>query len=288
VPFGAGGIADLSARAVAQGLAEDLGTQVIVENKPGAGGVVAAGQVAKAEPDGHTLLLMSNGTAVSAALFRSLPYDTLRDFAPISTLGSFGLAIAVPADSRFASLAELLRFARAQPGRLTVGTIAVGSTQHLAAELFRASAGIDVQIVPFNGTPALITALLGGHVDAAFEIVGPALTQSGGRPLRVLAVTSERRSALLPDTPTVRETVLPGYQVSSWNALAAPARTPAPVVARLNEAVQRALAMPAVARRLRELGVEVQPGTPEALGRLLAGEVRRWAAVIEAARIEKQ
>jgi tripartite-type tricarboxylate transporter receptor subunit TctC len=288
VPFGAGGIADLSARAVAQGLAEDLGTQVVVENKPGAGGVVAAGQVAKAEPDGHTLLLMSNGTAVSAALFRSLPYDTLRDFAPISTLGSFGLAIAVPADSRFASLAELLRFARAQPGRLTVGTIAVGSTQHLAAELFRASAGIDVQIVPFNGTPALITALLGGHVDAAFEIVGPALTQSGGRPLRVLAVTSERRSALLPDTPTVRETVLPGYQVSSWNALAAPARTPAPVVARLNEAVQRALAMPAVARRLRELGVEVQPGTPEALGRLLAGEVRRWAAVIEAARIEKQ
>jgi tripartite-type tricarboxylate transporter receptor subunit TctC len=288
VPFGPGGIADLTARTLAQALAEDPRWQVVVENRPGAGGVVAAQQVAKAEPDGHTLLLMSNGTAVSASLFRSLPYDTLRDFAPVCTIGSFALAIAVPGDSRFASLAELLRFARAQPGKLNVGTVNVGSTQHLAAELFRSSAGLDLQVVPFNGTPALLAALVGGHVDAAFEIVGPALAQPGGRSLRVLAVTSERRSPLLPDTPTVHEAALPGYKVASWNAIAAPARAPGPVVAALNAAVHRALATPAVAKRLRELGVDPQPGTPDDLARLLASEVRRWSAVIDAARIEKQ
>jgi tripartite-type tricarboxylate transporter receptor subunit TctC len=288
VPFGAGGIADLTARTLAQALAEDPRWQLVVENRPGAGGVVAAQQVAKAEPDGHTLLLMSNGTAVSASLFRSLPYDPLRDFAPVCTIGSFALAIAVPGDSRFATLAELLRFARAQPGKLNVGTVNVGSTQHLAAELFRSSAGVDLQVVPFNGTPALLAALAGGHVDAAFEIVGPALSQSGGRPLRVLAVTSERRSPLLPDTPTVHEAALPGYKVASWNAIAAPARTPGPVVAALNAAVHRALAAPPAAKRLRALGVDVHPGTPDDLARLLASEVRRWSAVIEAARIEKQ
>ncbi len=288
VPFGAGGIADLCARAVGQAIAEQLGAQVIVENKPGAGGVVATGQVAKAQPDGHTLLLMSNATAVSTALFRSLPYDPLRDFAPVSTLGSFGLAILVAPGSRFPDLAALMGFARAQPGRLTVGTIAIGSTQNLAAELLRASAGVDFQIVPFNGTPALLTAVLGGHVDAAFEIVGPTIAQTGARAPRVLAVTSERRSPLMPAVPTVGETVLPGYRVSSWNALAVPAGTPAPVIARLNQAVLRALALPAVSARLRALGVEARGSTPEELGSLLAGETRRWREVIERAGIEKQ
>jgi tripartite-type tricarboxylate transporter receptor subunit TctC len=288
VPFGAGGIADLCARTVGQAIGDELGTQVIVENKPGAGGVVATGQVAKAQPDGHTLLLMSNATAVSTALFRSLPFDPLRDFAPVSMLGAFGLAILVAPASRFPDLAGLVRFARAQPGGLTVGTIAIGSTQNLAAELFRSSAGLDFQIVPFNGTPALLTAVLGGHVDAAFEIVGPAIAQTGPKSPRVLAVTSERRSPLLPDVPTVSETVLPGYRVTSWNALAAPARTPPEVIARLNEAVRHALAAPAVTAQLRQLGVDPRPGAPEDLARLLAGETRRWAEVIERARIERQ
>jgi len=288
VPFGAGGVADLTVRVIAPALAGELRTQVVIENRPGAGGVVASGMVAKAEPDGHTLLLMSNATAVSAALFRSLPYDPLRDFAPISTLGSFALAIAVAADSPLRSLDELIRFARAHPGRLDVGTINVGSTQHLAAELFRSDAGLQMQVVPFNGTPALLAALHGGHVAAAVEILGPALVQSGARPLRVLAVTSQRRSPLLPDVPTVAEAALPGFQVASWNALAAPARTPDAVIARLGQAVWRALADPAVVARLRALGVDPQPGTPQALGSLLASETRRWAGVIERARIERQ
>jgi tripartite-type tricarboxylate transporter receptor subunit TctC len=288
VPFGAGGIADLCARTVGQAIGDELGTQVIVENKPGAGGVVATGQVAKAQPDGHTLLLMSNATAVSTALFRSLPFDPLRDFAPVSTLGAFGLAILVAPASRFTDLAGLVRVAREQPGRLTVGTIAIGSTQNLAAELFRSSAGLDFQIVPFNGTPALLTAVLGGHVDAAFEIVGPAIAQTGPKSPRVLAVTSERRSPRLPDVPTVSETMLPGYRVTSWNALAAPAHTPPEVIDRLNQEVRRALAAPAVMAQLRQLGVDPRPGTPEDLARLLAGETRRWAEVIERAGIERQ
>ena len=158
VPFGAGGVADLTARTVAGRLAEQLGQSVVIENKPGAGGVVAADTVLKAEPDGHTLLLMSNGTAVSAGLFKSLPFDTLKDFAPISTLGYFDIAILAPADSRFKSLAELLAFARSNPGKLNIGSINIGSTQNLAAELFKSTAAMDVQIVPFNGTPAVVTA----------------------------------------------------------------------------------------------------------------------------------
>jgi tripartite-type tricarboxylate transporter receptor subunit TctC len=288
VPFAPGGIADLTARAVAEEMARSLGQPVVVENKPSAGSVVASSAVATARPDGHTLLLMSNATAVSTALFRSLPFDPLRDFAPVSMLGAFGLAILVAPASRFPDLAGLVRFAREQPGRLTVGTIAIGSTQNLAAELFRSSAGLDFQIVPFNGTPALLTAVLGGHVDAAFEIVGPAIAQTGPKSPRVLAVTSERRSPLLPDVPTVSETVLPGYRVTSWNALAAPARTPPEVIARLNEAVRHALAAPAVTAQLRQLGVDPRPGAPEDLARLLAGATRRWAEVIERARIERQ
>ncbi len=288
VPFGAGGIGDLCARAVGQALAQELRGQVVIENKPGAGGVVASGQVAKAQADGHTLLLVSNATAVSGALFRSLPYDPLRDFAPVSTLGAFGLAVVVAPGSPLRDIAGLVAFARAQPGRLTVGTINIGSTQHLAAELFASSAGLRVQVVPFNGTPALLTALHGGHVDAAFEILGPAIAHTGPRALRVLAVTSERRSPLLPEAPTIAETVLPGYQVASWNGLAAPAGTPPEVIARLNEATRRALASPAVASQLRALGVEPRPGTPEDLARLLASETRRWAEVIERAGIERQ
>ena len=288
VPFGAGGVGDLCARAVGQALAQELRGQVVVENKPGAGGVVASGQVARAQADGHTLLLVSNATAVSGALFRSLPYDPLRDFSPISTLGAFGLAIVVGPDSRFRDVAELVRFARAQPDRLTVGTISIGSTQHLAAELFASSAGLRLQIVPFNGTPALLSALHGGHVDAAFEILGPAIAQAGPRAPRVLAVTSERRSPLAAGAPTVAETVLPGYQVASWNGLAAPAGTPPEVIARLNQATRSALATPAVATRLRALGVDPRPGSPEDLGRLLASETKRWAEVIERAGIERQ
>ena len=288
VPFGAGGVADLTARTVAGRLAEQLGQSVVIENKPGAGGVVAADTVLKAEPDGHTLLLMSNGTAVSAGLFKSLPFDTLKDFAPISTLGYFDIAILAPADSRFKSLAELLAFARSNPGKLNIGSINIGSTQNLAAELFKSTAAMDVQIVPFNGTPAVVTALRGGQIDAAVEILGPVMSQVQAKALRVLAVTGEKRSAALPDVPTARESGLSTFVAASWNGLAAPARTPRPVIERLNREVVAAINHPDVRRRLTELNVDAQASSPEQASALLASEVKRWGDVIVRARIPQQ
>ncbi|HUR90488.1 MAG TPA: tripartite tricarboxylate transporter substrate-binding protein, partial [Ramlibacter sp.] len=198
VPFGAGGIADLTARAVGDALATRTGKPVIIDNKPGAGGVVAGEAVAHAEPDGHTLLLISNGTAVSSGLFKHLPFDALRDFAPVSLIGVFQLGVLVAANSPFQSLDGLLAAAKSKPGKLNIATINAGSTQNLAAELFKSTEGIDVQVVPFNGTPAVITALRGGQVDAGIEILGPVKTQVASGALSMLA-TMEK------------------YGVSSWN-----------------------------------------------------------------------
>ena len=288
VPFAAGGVGDLTARAVATGLAERLGQPVVIDNRPGAGGVVAADSVARAEPDGHTLFLLSNGTAVSAGLFRSLPYDTLADFAPVSTLGFFDIAVLVPADSPHATLPQLLAHARARPGQLNIGSINIGSTQHLAAELFKSSAAIDAQVVPFNGTPALITALRGRQVDVGVEILGPTLPQVRAGALRVLAVTGEQRSAVLPDVPTAVELGVQGFVATSWNALAAPARTPRLVVERLQREVVATVATPAVQQQLRALNVEPRTSTPGQAAALLKTDIERWRAVIERAGIPRQ
>jgi tripartite-type tricarboxylate transporter receptor subunit TctC len=288
VPFGPGGIADLTARAVGKAMAEILKQPVVVENKPSAGAIVGSQHVARAAPDGQTLLLMSNANAVSAGLFRKLPFDAQRDFAPITTLGTFDLAVFVAADSPLKSIAHLLTRARALPGKLTVGTIAAGSTQHLAAEYFKSLAGIDVVIVPYKATPAVITALRAGEVDVGFEILGPMLGQVQGKALRALAVTSDRRFVGLPDVPTVLESGLPGYNVASWNALAAPAGTPRAVIDRLQRAAQQALALPSVQQQLQALGVRAQGSTPQQVQARLASEIRHWSDVIAKAKIEQQ
>ncbi len=288
VPFGAGGVADLTARTVAQKLGELLGQPVVVDNRPGAGGVVAGDMVARAEPDGHTLLLMSNGTAVSAGLFKSLPFDTVRDFAPVSTLGFFDIAIITPADSKFKTLDELLAFARAHPGKLNLGSINIGSTQHLTAELFRSSAGVDLQIVPFNGTPAVITALRGGQIDAAVEILGPVLPQIRASALRALAVTGDKRAAVLPEVPTAKESGLTGLVATSWNALAVPAKTPRDVMARLNRDITAALNSAEVRKKLADINVEARASSPEQAAGLLASETKRWGEVITRAKIPTQ
>jgi tripartite-type tricarboxylate transporter receptor subunit TctC len=288
VPFAAGGVGDLTARAVATGLAARLGQPVVIDNRPGAVGVVAADAVARAEPDGHTLFLMSNGTAVTASLFKALPYDTVADFTPISTLGVFDIAVLVPADSPHRTLGQLLAHARAHPGQLNIGSINTGSTQHLAAELFKSSAAIDAQVVPFNGTPALITALRGRQVDVGVEILGPTLPQVRAGALRVLAVASEQRSATLPDVPTAVESGVKGFVAASWNALAAPARTPRTVVGRLQREVVATVATPAVQQQLRAFNVEPRTSTPELAAALLKSDIERWRAVIEHAGISRQ
>ena len=288
VPFGAGGIADLTARTVGTKMAELLGQPVVVENKPGAGGIAAGDLVAKSEPDGTTMLLMSNGTAVTASLFKSLPYDTAKDFATVSTLGFFDIALITKADSPYKTMAELLAFAKANPGKLNVGTINIGSTQNLAAELFKSTADINVQIVPFNGTPAVITALRGGQIDAAVEILGPVKTQIDAKAINALAVMGLKRAPSLPNVPTARESGLPSMNAASWNALAVSAKTPKDIVAKLHDAAEKALASPDVKKRLADLGVEAGASSPEVLGELLKAEIKRWGDVIARANIPKQ
>jgi tripartite-type tricarboxylate transporter receptor subunit TctC len=231
--------------------------------------VTAGEYVAHAAADGYTLLLVSNGTAVSAGLFNHLPFDALKDFAPISLIGEFDLAIVVPANSPFKTLQDFVKAAHDRPGKLNIATVAVGSTQNLAAELFKTKEGITAQVVPFNGTPAVIAALGGGQVDAAIEILGPVKPHVTSGRVRVLSTMKK-------------------YDVSSWNGLAAPAKTPQPVIERLNREVNAVLAMPAVKDKLAALDVQARGSTPQELGALLAKETKRWSEVIARAGIPKQ
>jgi tripartite-type tricarboxylate transporter receptor subunit TctC len=288
VPFAPGGIADLTARAVAEHMGGSLGQPVIVDNRPSAGSIVATQAVTSARPDGHTLLLLSNGHAVSVGLFRKLPFDVQKDLAPISLLGRFDIGLFTPANSRFGSLKELVAHAKAHPGKLNVGTITPGSTQHLAAKFFETVAGIEALVVPYKGSPAVLTALRAGELDLAFEVVGPMLPQVAAGAVKALAVSSSQRNPALPGVPTVQQAGVPGYEVASWNALAAPAGTPPEVLAVLGQAAHAAVAAPAVRERLAQAGVRVGASTPAELQALLASEIQRWGAVIRAARIEPE
>lgn len=288
VPNAPGGAADLTARAVGQKLGETLGQPMVIDNKPGAGGVAAGEAVAKAAPDGHTLLLISSGTAVSAALFKSLPFDTAKDFIPVAPLATFDLVIVAPEGGRFKTLAELVAYARANPGKLNIGTPNIGTTQNLAAELFKSAAGLDVQIVPFNGTPAVINALRGGQIDAGLDILSPLLAQIKARALHPLAITGDKRSRVLPEVPTAKEAGINGFVAASWNGLAVPAKTPRDIVERLNRDVVAALKDPVVKKKLEDLNLDPHPGTPEQAAALLYNDMRRWGGVIERAKIPKQ
>jgi tripartite-type tricarboxylate transporter receptor subunit TctC len=221
-------------------------------------------------------------------LFKKLPYDTVKDLAPVSTLGFFDLGVFVPSGSRFAKLRDLLRYAKDHPGELKVGTISVGTTQHLAAQLFQSVAGVEMLTVPYKGTGAVTVALRSGEIDVGLEIVGPMVPQVNSNAVRLLAVTGERPNPAVPSAPTAQEAGLPGYNVASWNAIAVPAGTPAPVIERLNQAARDALAAPKVRAALEPLGVRLQPSTPAQAQALVAVEIKRWGDVIRAAKIQPQ
>ena len=290
VPNAAGGAADITARTLAQKLSESLGQQVIIENKPTAGGIAAAEQVAKSDPDGHTLLLISSGTAVTAALFKSLPFDTLKDFTPVSKLAVFDLVIAVSENGKFKSITDLIAFAKNNPGKLNIGTPQIGTTQNLAAELFLSTSGISALIVPFNGTPPVINALRGNEIDAMVDILGPLIPQIKGNFLRPLSLMGERRFGLLSDTPILRE--LGGnfqqFNVASWNGLAAPSKTPKEIISKLNFEIQLILNSKDFISKLTDLNVTVQGGTSEQAYELLSNDIKRWKNVIEKSKIERQ
>jgi tripartite-type tricarboxylate transporter receptor subunit TctC len=288
VPFAPGGVGDLTARVVAQKMSEGLGQQMIVDNRPSAGGVLAAEMVAKAEPDGHTMLLLNNQQALSVSLFKSLPYDPVRDFQAVSTVGSFGLAMLVGPGSQFKTLKELIAYAKANPAKLNVGTTNVGASQHLAAELFKSMAGVNIVVVPYTSTGAMLTAVRSNDVQFGLEILAPVIGQVKSGALRALAVTTAQRTSLLADVPTVAESGVAGYEVTSWNGIAVPARTPRARVLRLNESVNAVLASTDVKQRFQDLGVEPRPSTPEGFEKHLKAEIGKWRKVIDDARIPKQ
>jgi tripartite-type tricarboxylate transporter receptor subunit TctC len=288
VPFAVGGVADITIRVVAEKLGEKLGQRFVVENMPGAGGINAARAAAASAPDGHTLTMLTNGTAVSVPLFASLPFDPLKDFVPISTLGTFDFLFAVRADSDFKTLEDLIQRAREKPGSLNVATIAVGSSQHLSSVLFRSEAAVDLVHVPFRSTPDALVSLI--RNDANLLIDSHAALKSGleGKQIRALATSGPRRSAVLPDVPTVREAGVAGFDVTSWNALFAPKGTPQPVIDALHGALQEILAAADVKARLLDLGIEARSETPAALTNRLRADIEKWRAVIEKAGIPKQ
>ena len=288
VPFGPSGVADITTRTIAPKLGDELGQPIVVDNLPGAGGIRAAEAVAHAEPDGHTLLLLTNGNAVSQALFKSLPYDPANDFAMISTVGYFSMVIVTGAQSQLKTLRDVITTAKANPGKMNIGSITPGGTQHLAAELFRSTAGIDALVVPHKTTGEVIVAVRNGNVDLAVDFIAPLISAIRSGQLRALAVTAAKRFPGLADVPTVIEAGMPGYDVASWNALAAPAKTPRPVIDKVRVALIKALAAPEVQKRYADLGVEGRASTPEELKDFYAAETRRWTRVVERAGIPKQ
>jgi putative tricarboxylic transport membrane protein len=288
LPFAAGGVADITARIVAEKLGNRLGQRFYVENQAGAGGIVAAKTVISSAPDGYTLALLSNGTAVSVSLFKKLPYDPLKDFTPISSLGTFDFVFATAASSQFKTLPDFIAAARAKPGALNVGTINVGSTQNLSAELFKTTAGVDFTIIPYRGTPEIQVALLQGDVAVMVDSYSAMKGNLADDKLRALASSGARRSEATPDMATVRESGVTDYDVVSWNALFAPAGTPPEIIKTLNSALREILADADVRKRLLDLGIEAKASTPEELSERLKSDVDKWGKVIEKAGIEKQ
>jgi tripartite-type tricarboxylate transporter receptor subunit TctC len=288
VPFAAGGVADITARIIADKLGDKLGQRFYVENQAGAGGIVAARTVIASPADGTTLALLSNGTAVSVSLFKKLPYDPLKDFAPISSLGFFDFVFATAANSDFKTLPEFIAAAKAKPGALNVGTINVGSTQNLSAELFKTAAGLDFTIIPYRGTPEIQVALLQGDVALMIDSYSSMKGNLADNKLRALASSGGHRSEATPDIATVREGGVADYDVVSWNALFAPVGTPPDIIRTLNAALRDILADAEVRKRLLELGIEAKAGTPQEISDRLTSDIDKWAKVIEKAGIQKQ
>ncbi len=285
--FGAGGVADITARIAADKLGEKLGQRIVVENQPGPGGIAAARSVTSAPADGYTLGLVTNGTAISVGAYNALPFDPVKEFAPISTLGTFDLVFGTNVQTSFKTLGDFIKAAREQPGKLNVGTINVGGTQNLAAELFKSMAGLNFQIIPYRGTPEVIVGLLRNDVQLMVDFYAPLKGTLSDSKMIPFATGGLRRTSYLPEVPAVAETV-PGYEATAWNGIFARVGTPPQILNVLNKAMREILALPEVQSKYVELGVEAKPSSPEELAARIKSEITKWAAVIEKAGIPKQ
>ena len=282
VPFPAGATPDLVARAIGQKLNEAWHQPVIVDNKPGAGAIVGSEAVARSTPDGHTLLLHSASHAIAPSMYKKLPYDTLRSFAPISLVAFVPNILVVHASMPVKNVKELIALSKSKPGGLNYSSSGNGSPAHLAGELFKSLAHIDIVHVPYKGSPQAMTALLSGETTMMFSPIPLALPHVKTGRLKVLGVTTANRSKVAPELPTIAESGLPAYEVTQWYAIQAPAGTPREVQAKLNAEVRKILAMPDIVEKLSAQGAEPAPSTPEFLEAHIKTEMAKWAKVVKA------
>jgi tripartite-type tricarboxylate transporter receptor subunit TctC len=290
VPFGPGGGSDIVGRILAQELQAKLGQPVVVENRPGAGGTIGNEYIAHQAADGYTLGIMTAGQVIAAVMRKSMPYDARTAFTPIAQVASAGLIMVARPDFPANNVAELIALAKAKPGKIVFGSPGFGATQHLAAELFKQTADVDMLHVPFRTTPDALTALLSGQVNVVFETISAVLgqVQAGGR-LKALAVTGKDRFPAVPDVPAAIESgLLPGYDVTTWYGVFGPRGMPPAVTARLNHTLNAIVAEPSVRERLTKAGVVVKASTPEAFGQMMNDELARWEAVRVKAGLPKQ
>jgi tripartite-type tricarboxylate transporter receptor subunit TctC len=288
LPFGAGGVADVTVRIMADKLSQKFGERVVVENMPGPGGINAARAVITSPPDGYTMGLVTNGTAISVVAFKHLPFDPIKQFEMVSTLGQFNLLFAVNATSKYKTLSDFIKDAKAHPGKLNIGTITVGGTQNLGAELFKSMTGIKAQIVPFRRSPDVVVGLLRNDVQMLIEFPPAIKGQVADKKLRVLASSGPHREASMPAVPTVQEAGVKGYLVTSWNGVFAPKGTPKEAIDTMNKAMHEVLAMPEVKERFAKVGVVAQASTPEEVMDRLKADIKKWDVVYTEAGIPKK
>jgi tripartite-type tricarboxylate transporter receptor subunit TctC len=285
VPFGAGGFADITVRLLGQKLAERTSAQVVIENRPGAGGIIAATAVTSAEPDGYTLFVFSSGIALSKSLLKSLPFDPVTAFAPISTMAQFDLLLLVKADSPMRTLKDVLDAARVDPEKFNVGTINPGSTQNVTGVLLRSTTGIPMTVVPHRTSAEVLTSLLRGDTQVGIESYAALKSPIDAGQIRAVASSGNRRSPQQPNVPTLRESGIDAA-VDGWNSLVAPAGTPRDVIALLNGHVRAIIGDPGFQKRMVELGGEPVAGSPEELDARLKSDIDMWAAVVKKAGLE--
>jgi tripartite-type tricarboxylate transporter receptor subunit TctC len=281
VPFPPGGAADASARIIAERLGAEFHAQVLVENKPGAGTMIASETVARSDPDGYTLLFAASSLAINPAIYPKVPYDPVKDFAPVILAVSPIHMLVVRADLPVKSVADLIRLAREKPNGLNYGSTGSGTSTHLEMELFKSMSGTQMMHVPYKGSSPALTDLVGGQLQLMFDPVSSSMPHVKSGKLRVLAVTSARRSTILPEIPTVAESGLPGYEAMPWLGILAPAGTSPDIVQQLNAGVTKVLAEPAVTDKLAGLGFETLGGTPQQFGDFIKTELVRWAKVVK-------